>query len=310
MVISSETKTINDTLNERISNIPENLDKFNEQPWVVLTQTILVPVTIAIVGFAFTAAQFIITNARQDSDSADKARETKEQILTDYAKTISELLTKNNLRNGDNGSVKNIARGQTLIALRRLTPDEQGKDDRFTIDNDNKSKDDEGQLKGLLIRYLYENQLIGHNSNSGKGDEKLIIDLSGANITKVALEAAWLPGIALQKAWLNKGNFKNAYLMGAKLYQDSLMNADFTGADLSNADFTSADLRFANFKKAKNLDPTKFQNACYAKNTEAKYFPVDFSPNEVGMVPIDEAKSDPVKANFERCRYVFLAPKP
>jgi Pentapeptide repeats (8 copies) len=269
--------------------------------------------------------QYQATTAQQKSDSADKERETKEQVLTDYGKSISELVTKYKLGKKSDESVKNTARGQTFIALRRLDPGDKPKDDK-----DDKSKDDKGKLKGLLIRYLYDANLIGYDCRYVKYDANCdankkkaiepnfepnrvegVMDLFGANITKVVLEDAWLPNLDLPKTWLNEANFKNTYLMGASLYQASLINADFTGADLSDADFTSADLRFANLKTAKNLNPAKFQNACYVEGTEAKYFPDGFDLVKAGMIAIAKNQSDPSNSNnFERCKYVFLGARP
>ncbi|HEY9729816.1 MAG TPA: pentapeptide repeat-containing protein [Chroococcales cyanobacterium] len=280
--------------------------KFNEKPWIVILGTILMPFLVAVVGFQFTEKQTKIANDRQDNDSADKAIETREQVLTDYSKAIAELMTKENLEKKSDESVKNIARGQTLIALRRLNV------------SDDKSKVDAGKLKGLLIRYLYDTQLIGYDCSyvnnpncdaRGDSNEKLIIDLFGANITNVVLEDAWLPGIGLQKAWLNEGNFKNAYLQGANLYQVSLINADFSGANLTRADLTGADLRFTKLTKAK-ISEAKLEAACYVKGTEAKYFPPGFKPETFKMVAFDEDKSDPSKPNFERCPTVFLGAIP
>jgi hypothetical protein len=249
--------------------------------------------------------QFESTANQQKSDSEDKARETKEQVLTDYSKTIGELVTKSNLGKRDDSYVQNIARGQTLVALRRLNAsDGNGKDD--------KSKVDAGKLKGLLIRYLYDAWLIGYDPSYyglKKPPVKPTIDLFGANITNVVLEDAWLPGIGLQKAWLNEGNFKNAYLNKASLYQVSLIHADFSGADLREADLRGADLRFANLAEA-DISEAKLDSACYVKGKEAEYFPSDFKPEKFKMVAIPEDKSDPNKPNFERCPTVFLGAKP
>jgi hypothetical protein len=209
-------------------------------------------------------------------------------------------------------SVKNIARGQTLIALRRLDPgDKLKEDDKSKVGEDKKSKVDTGKLKGLLIRYLYDAKLIGYDTLDGKNTiVPGVMHLYSANITKVVLEDAWLPGIDLQKTWLNEGNFKNAYLNRAKLLQDSLLYADFTGSDLSGADFTNADLRFAKLK-TDSLPSATLTGACYVEGTEAEYFPPDFDPKKVGMVPMPKEDSDPSDpAKFKRCKSVFLGPNP
>lgn len=223
-----------------------------------VTKDLVVPILAVVVGGIFTWTQFQISNARQDADSADKAIETKEQVLTNYSKTISQLVTEESLGQKENTYVENIARGETFVALRRL---DSGNDSN----NPHTSKNDTGELKGLLIRYLYDTKLIGYDPNfvPGGGDGKFVIDLYGANITQVVLEDAWLPGIDLAKAEYNEGNFKNTNLTNAKLYQANFTGADFTGADIEGADFTNANLTGANFTNARNLNPEQIKQACY-----------------------------------------------
>jgi hypothetical protein len=144
---ASENTSSRQTINNESTETAENSDKLSDKPWYELTKDIIIPVAVFILGAFFTWSQFKITSDKQKSDDTAKDTETKEQVLTDYGKTIAELVTKNKLdKEGDN-SVKNIARGQTLIALRRLNvADKNGKADE--------SKDEAGKLKGLLIRYL------------------------------------------------------------------------------------------------------------------------------------------------------------
>jgi hypothetical protein len=303
---------------------------------ICLKTAVLVPFVVAIVGIGFTAAQFVITSNKQDADSADKARETKEQVLTDYGKSISELVMKDKLgQKSSDESVKNIARGQTLIALRRLDPGDESKDEKDNeskvemgvlnglltalnrlnpLKTDDTSKDDTskvdtGKLKGLLIRYLYDARLIGYYKFDEKGREPVpgVMDLDSANINKVVLEDAWLAGIDLPNTWLKEANFKNANLSGATLAGAHLINADFTKANFANADFTNADLRFAKFNDPKNLNIAKLEGACYVEGTEATYFPSGFDPKKAGMVPMPKEDSDPTNPpKFKRCESVFL----
>lgn len=262
------------------------------------TQAILLPSILFLLGAAFTWSQFAITNKRQDSDSAHKDSETKATVLTDYAKSISELLTKNNLgepvdinpknaklvdTNPKNAKVvdtnpenaKVAANGLTFIALRRLNaPDE--------LTRKNYPDVDKGELKGYLIRYLYDSKLIAGS------DSMRIVNLSGADITNVVLDNAPLPKINLTGAWLKDGSFKKANLNGASLSRANLVNADFTNTDLRNANLSDA-----------NLSDAKLRGACYV---EGQNFPRDFRPDKVGMKLMDKDKSNPDKNNFERCQ--------
>jgi Pentapeptide repeats (8 copies) len=296
--------------------------KFNEHWLVVLAEILLVPCALAFLAWG----QFQITNTRQDADNADKEMETKEHVLSDYSKTIQELLvTRNSLGTNKEGAFviskdqRNIARGHTLIALRRLNvadTDEKdgldwlpqpledgldwlvkplkidcwyldGKDEADCFKRDN-SKADSGKLRGLLIRYLYDAQLIGYGYSSPA--KPAMISLAGADINNVVLRDAWLPRIDLHNAWLEKSDFGNA-----SLWRANLKDARLTGANLAGTD-----LRFAKLTSA-TLEKATLTGACYVKGSEAELFPSDFDPAEYGMIAILEEQSDPSKPNFERC---------
>ena len=260
------------TGNDQPTRTADKPGKFGEQPWFEVVKAILIPVVLAGLGWhftlsqaesakKFTSSQTAIANNRSDTDSAAKESEDREKVLTEYATSISKLVLDNKLRENNNtpNAVKNLARGETLIALRRLNvSDKQAKD--------NDPKVDKGELKGLLIRYLFESKLINYNP------EAPVIDLSGSDITKVRLMAAWLPTIHLKGAFLNEADFRNADLTRANLVNSRLKKADFTNsklvyANLDSANLTgstliSADLRFANLKTA-ILSDAKLKGACY-----------------------------------------------
>jgi uncharacterized protein YjbI with pentapeptide repeats len=185
-----------------------------------------------------------------------------------------------------NYNKKNIARGQTFVALRRLNI------------SDGRGKDDAGNLKGLLIRYLYELRVIDSYELDEKGTkipDVADIDLGGADIDNVVLKDAWLRDIDLTKAWLRNGNFNKADLYGA-----TLRGTNLTGATLTNATLTGADLRSANLTGA-DLTGANLTGACYIEGTAATSFPNGFDPVNAGMKAIPQDKSDPSKPNFQRC---------
>jgi Pentapeptide repeats (8 copies) len=277
------------------NHLPVTADKKSEwEKWTAIAG-VLIAAVVGISGYF----QYLATTAQQKADSADKAIETREQVLSDYSRAIAELMTKNKEETGNeeyisNYNKRNIARGQTFVALRRLNI------------SDGDGKDDASKLKGLLIRYLYELRLIDNYELVGKDvkADEADINLEGANIDNVVLEDAWLPNIDLTGAWLRKGNFRNADLSRAILRNTNLTDADFTGAD-----FTGADLRFAKLTSA-ILEKTTLTGACYIEGTEAEYFPPSFNPEEYEMVAISKDQSDPNKSNFQPCPPVPLNPTP
>jgi uncharacterized protein YjbI with pentapeptide repeats len=362
MASSTDTKNSKEQTDTKNSNGSTETDtsveqvKFNEKPCIVLMDVFFVPLLVFLAGAAFTLGQFLITNVRQDIDNADKTRETKEKVLADYSRAMTELLvTKNNLGAGEEGffinqDQANIARVETLIALRRLKPDEssdesksdqsksdESKSDQSKSDLDKlkwlkdpltnwgllnpveQSKIDRGELKGLLVRYLYDTQLIGCFIKRVDGKiepREPMVHLWGADLESVVLKNAWLPNIRLELAELNKAEFVDANLyranlieaklIGAKFIKTDLRSADLRGADLSgakldSADLSSADLRFANLKTA-ILSNTKLKGACYIKGTEAEYLSDGFNPEQAGMVAMTKEESNPgEKDTYKPC---------
>jgi uncharacterized protein YjbI with pentapeptide repeats len=309
--------TANESLKEIVINNHNHLPAEDKSP--VETWTAIAGVLIA-AAVAFSGCQqYKATTAQQESDSADKAIETREQVLTDYGKAISELMTKNKEETSkeeyiSNENKRNIARGQTFIALRRLNVSDKPKSDKGWFNtllvtlhlrnpdenskNEDESKVDAGKLKGLLIRYLYELRLIDNYEFNEQGVRVLDqgdIYLGGADIDNVVLEDAWLPNIDLTGAWLRNGNFINADLRNA-----NFTGANFTGANFTGSDLRRADLRFANLTNA-NLTRAKLDDACYVEGTEAKYFPAGFQPETFNMIAIPEEQSDSNNSNFQPC---------
>ena len=177
------------------------------------------------IGLQFKKLQQDKATIQRYVDRAAQASGTKQKVLTDYGTRISDLVINNNLKQlplispiDENriDEIRNVARGEKLIALRRL-------DDKVEIEQSvdlPKEKiaqlkdvlrkyNDAGELKGLLVRFLYESELlIGVDP---------IVNLSGANITRVNLNYAPLPDIDLKGAWLTWGKFLNADLRRANL---------------------------------------------------------------------------------------------
>jgi uncharacterized protein YjbI with pentapeptide repeats len=165
-------------------------------------------------------------------------------------------------------------------------------------DKEAESKLEAGNLKGMLIRYLYETHLLGYSYSP---ETPARVSLSGADVNDVVLEDAWLYDVQLQGAWLRNGNFKNADLTSADFTGANLTSADFTEATLTGTNFTRADLRFADLKLTNLIDVANLSGACYVTGTEATHLPDGFDPVEAGMVAIAEDESNPGTSNFKPC---------
>lgn len=170
-------------------------------------QLFLLPMLIAVSGYAFQHLQQGIANEHH-----------QEEALQEYYENISELMFDRKLRNSNpDDEVRSLARAKTLTLLRQL--------------------DDERQ--GLLVLFLKEAKLITLvNQKSQTG----IISLSGAN-----LEGADLNHMDLRDSSFWYSALTNAELMRADLRNANLSKADLKGANFLDANLDNADLLGAQF---------------------------------------------------------------
>ncbi|EKU99223.1 putative low-complexity protein [Leptolyngbya sp. PCC 7375] len=284
--------------------------KFAERTWVVFLGEIGIPLfaAIAAAGIAgwFTLNQTNIAEKREANNSVSEATKNRGEVLTTYAKTISDLMAAKEGNNFvPNKIEKDIIRGHTLVALRRLNPqdkfqenpdDESGSFPSLSLsglfesnsdEEDKKLQDDAGELKGYLIRYLYDLDLLRTRYYQNDEIKEAEIDLGGADLDNVVLKDASLWNIALKRAYLRKGDFRNANLEGANLTEANLTEANLTEANLTEANLTEASLSFpkqplSEIKKVvADLTGVKLSgaNLTGANLTGANLTEADFSPH-------------------------------
>ena len=184
----------------------------------------------------------IVLGGFQDhADSAPSASEQEQQVVSPglddsqyratleaYQEHMTELLLEKNLSNSQPGSdVREVARAQTLTALRLL--------DR--------------SYKGDILLFLHEAGLIY------KG--KVIVDLRDADLGGADLSNAKLNG-----ADLSGVDFSHAKLNGASLRWADLRNVKLSGADLSGADLRESSLHGTDLSDAK-LSGANLEGALY-----------------------------------------------
>ncbi|MGI8650148.1 MAG: pentapeptide repeat-containing protein [Rubrobacter sp.] len=144
--------------------------------------------------------------ARRQRELEIEASRSQHSVLESYLDRMSELLLEGELRASEADSeVRIVARARTITALGRL----------------------DGDRKAILLRFLYEADLINRDS--------AVISLDGAD-------------------------FRGADLYGFKLTDADLRGADFSSANLSHADLSGSDLVWAKFRRA-NLQKARFKNS-------------------------------------------------
>jgi hypothetical protein len=190
-------------------------------------QLFLIPLMLAIAGFLLNRAQQLReqriakANRAQDQKIADDRQQ--EAVLEAYLRQIATLLLDKKLREPEQEGARQVARAQTLTALRRL----------------------DGTRRRAVVEFLYEAQLIGHPAPDEHGSfatHPPIIALGKADLHEANLVEAFLLGANLRGADLRGADLRGAYLALAKLGWANLTRADLHEALLALADLRGADL--------------------------------------------------------------------
>ena len=149
-----------------------------------------------------------------------------EEAIQNYLDRMTELLLEQNLRDSGPGAVvRNVARSRTLTVLRVL----------------------DGARKGIIIRFLYESELIFA--------DRAIIDLDGAdlidiNLTETILREINLKGALMMGANLDGANLAGANLCGADLRGSRLTRTALSNASMKETELGGADLRWCLLNRA------------------------------------------------------------
>jgi hypothetical protein len=205
---------------------------------------LLVPVALAIGAAFFTW----VTNRREREAEELRAieqreiedRRAREQALQAYLDRRTDLIRGGLCDSKVGDADQSIARARTLTVLRQL----------------------DGMGKGLMLRFLYESELIGKLTGpEGEGPRKeVIVVLVGANLQGANLEGAYLKGADLKGADLRGANLRAANLVGVTLVNAQLGGAHLGGAHLVRSILFGANLAEANLRSA-NLEGAQLGGA-------------------------------------------------
>lgn len=206
--------------------------------WLELLGALAIPIAVAVLGALFARRERERGEQRQQEDASKEERQrqaereiaddrAREAVLETYLDRMTELLLDGGLGQSTEGArVRQVARARTLTTLRRL----------------------DGERKGVLLRFLYESELILATPNAVLSLSDA--DLSRANLTFASLDRADLRGAYLNEADLMGAHLKGANLIWTYLNSDNLMMAELGGAKLSNANLSGAELTFADLSGA------------------------------------------------------------
>ncbi len=182
-------------------------------------ELLLIPLILAILAYLFRQSE--ISSNRELS--ADRQQEAN---LLSYFEFMQEILLKINL--SEKGAIDDaiqIASARTQVLLRSLN----------------------GERKGIVLRFLYEAELISINGTFIKMERA---DLSGANYQFSSLSNANLRYVNLDKANLQSCSLYDAMLSGSSMVETNLENTNMHGANLEYAVLNRANLSYTNLDGA------------------------------------------------------------
>jgi len=198
-------------------------------------ELLLVPILIAIGGWAFTMMQDK-SNVRTEKENFQQS------FLENYLNVITELMLDGKLRESDKDSeIRNIARARTINFFN-------------TADN---------SRAGLILQFLYESNLIN--------SPKPLIDLTGIELMNKDFSNIQLIGVKITGAHFNGTNFKNANLKNSDFSSTNFNNCNLNNTKLNKTNFKYADMANVKLENVNlddtNLEGVEFKNGSLKNST-------------------------------------------
>ena len=128
----------------------------------------------------------------------------------------------------------------------------------------------------------------------GNGEASSYVDLRGARLSGIYLEAGDLSGVDFSYSELVRADFGNTKLWGAQLRLVQLKESNLRGTDLSHATISSADLADVDLNNARLNGTTIFgSNLDGATFYEATLAGTVFSNTSITQTQLDQSRGDP-----------------
>src|SRR5918999_1035251 len=194
----------------------------------------LLIVPLVILGATWVLNYFEGEREEKRADALQKIENDRVQhsVLQSYIKDMTELLLHEGLAaSKPEQPIRDIARSSTITAVRQL----------------------DGSRKGILLRFLYESDLIYYEKELRLIPELIInpiTALKDADLTNANLNGAILSNAVLSGADLKDADLTNANLNGAILSRAFLSLADLRGTNLTNTNLNGAILSHAILSRA------------------------------------------------------------
>jgi uncharacterized protein YjbI with pentapeptide repeats len=257
-------------------------------------QLLIVPLALAVIGFAFTLQQDVRQNAIEER-RAQAERELAEVRAQDAAlqayldQMTLLILDRKLLEAGDGDPVYTLAQARTSTIIIRLDAEHNRSVTRFLTDSGMTGTERVTEGGDATVSVLRGLELDGADLSSG--------NLVGADLTDASLHNAHLHNAGLLWADLTDADLSNAGLAdanlsfadlsadgastsadlcgvvgcGASLKDADLSNANLFGANLSGADLSGADLMRADLTNAEGINKEELERQ--AKSLEGATMP-------------------------------------
>lgn len=219
--------------------------------WISL---LIVPLVLALAAFWFNRSEnryALKLQERMEHEAREiESRREQETILQAYLDHMTHLLLDKGLRSSKFGDeVQAVAQARTLTILRRLN----------------------APNKSIIIRFLYDSDLLGSEAN-----ELRVVNLSGVDLSNIKLNGAcligadfagtilscadfscsWLWDASFAKSKLDGANLSDAKLWGAKMYGADLTDARLDNAQVNGASWVDCKVTDEQWKSANHVDRT------------------------------------------------------
>jgi uncharacterized protein YjbI with pentapeptide repeats len=217
---------------------------------------------LLIIPFILAISALLFNHFNNKTNRDIEIERSRNTVLQSYLDRMTEILsTKTDDKTILSKTEQVIARARTITVLQSL----------------------DGERRGLVIRFLYEMNLLKEPKQIDLRDACLIdANLVDMDLSHAILDSANLSNAKLSGSIMHSASFMEANFFEADLSDTDMYGAKLNGADLFKANFKDADLKFANLTDAnlRGSNITKEQlHKCYTVNGST--LPIGISKNEL-----------------------------
>jgi uncharacterized protein YjbI with pentapeptide repeats len=248
--------------------------------WLQFFAVLAIPVIVAAGTLYFTqqitqqqVQLSIAANERQHQTDMQIAQNQQNQAtLQSFLDRISDLLLNHNLRGSKpEDEIRNVVRTETFSTLSQL----------------------DGNRKGILIQFLYQEGLISTPSTTSDRNNP-IIPLDGADLRNISMSGTGVAIISQKHGSLNAFICNQSHtVLLIKLKQQPMMKGiDLSGIDLKGADLSNSNIRCVYLNNADLENVNLTDTEMFGDNlNNADLSDADLKGTRISNLQLDQVKS-------------------